>query len=58
MIGGAEVFRSALPLARRIYLTRVHGTVDGESSSRASIPPSGAKSTAAIIPQTKNTPTR
>jgi dihydrofolate reductase len=30
VIGGAELFRSALPLASRVYFTRVHGTVDGE----------------------------
>jgi dihydrofolate reductase len=31
VIGGAELFRSALPLARRIYFTRVHGKVAGET---------------------------
>jgi dihydrofolate reductase len=31
VIGGAELFRSALPLARRIYFTRVHGIVSGET---------------------------
>jgi dihydrofolate reductase len=31
VIGGAELFRSALPLASRIYFTRVHGTVEGET---------------------------
>jgi dihydrofolate reductase len=31
VIGGAELFRSALPLARRIYFTRVHGTFSGET---------------------------
>jgi dihydrofolate reductase len=31
VIGGAELFRSALPLARRIYFTRVHGSVEGET---------------------------
>lgn len=30
IIGGAEVFRAALPLADRIYLTRVHGRPDGD----------------------------
>ena len=30
VIGGAELFRSALPLASRVYFTRVHGTVEGE----------------------------
>lgn len=28
--GGADVYRLALPLAHRIYLTVVHGTVDGD----------------------------
>ena len=31
VIGGAEVYRQFLPLARRIYLTRVHTNVDGDS---------------------------
>lgn len=30
IIGGAEVFRAALPLAQRIYLTLVHGRPDGD----------------------------
>ncbi|MEX0938518.1 MAG: dihydrofolate reductase [Pirellulales bacterium] len=30
VIGGAEVFREALPLAGRIYLTRVHADVEGD----------------------------
>ena len=30
VIGGAELFRLALPLARRIYLTRVHARLDGD----------------------------
>jgi dihydrofolate reductase len=29
--GGAEIFKAALPLADRIYLTRVHGNFDGDS---------------------------
>ncbi len=31
VIGGAVVFREALPIARRIYLTRVHGTPEGDT---------------------------
>jgi dihydrofolate reductase len=31
VIGGAEVYRLALPLARRIYLTRVHTSVSGDT---------------------------
>ncbi|MGB3719775.1 MAG: dihydrofolate reductase [Hyphomicrobiaceae bacterium] len=31
VIGGAEVFRKALPLVHRIYLTRVHGNPDGDT---------------------------
>jgi len=30
VIGGAEVYALALPLATRIYLTRVHGVVTGD----------------------------
>jgi dihydrofolate reductase len=30
VIGGAELFRLALPLARRIHLTRVHAAVEGD----------------------------
>jgi len=31
VIGGAEVFREALPQAGRIYLTRVHGSPQGDT---------------------------
>lgn len=31
VIGGEAVFREALPLARRIYLTRVHGLPEGDT---------------------------
>jgi len=31
VIGGAEVYRLALPFARRIYLTRVHTRVSGDT---------------------------
>ncbi|HUR40776.1 MAG TPA: dihydrofolate reductase [Verrucomicrobiae bacterium] len=31
VIGGAGVFRDALPLARRIYLTRVQARLDGDT---------------------------
>lgn len=30
VIGGADVFKAALPLADRIYLTRVHANVEGD----------------------------
>jgi dihydrofolate reductase len=30
VIGGAEVFRAALPLAQRVYLTLVHGRPEGD----------------------------
>jgi len=32
VIGGAELYRLALPRARRIYLTRVHAEVPGDTS--------------------------
>lgn len=31
VIGGAVIFASALPMARRVYLTRVHAMVDGDT---------------------------
>ena len=31
IIGGADVYRQALPLAQRIYLTRVHADVQGDA---------------------------
>lgn len=31
VIGGGEIYREALPFAQRIYLTRVHATVDGDA---------------------------
>jgi len=30
VIGGAEIFKEAMPLADKIYLTRVHATIDGD----------------------------
>jgi dihydrofolate reductase len=32
VIGGAEIYRLFLPAAQRLYLTRVHRTVDGDTS--------------------------
>ena len=31
VIGGAEVYRAALPLAARLYLTQVHAEIDGDT---------------------------
>ncbi len=31
IIGGADIYRQALPLAQRVYLTEVHGAVDGDA---------------------------
>lgn len=31
VIGGGTLYRAALPLARRIYLTRVHGEFEGDT---------------------------
>ena len=30
VIGGAEIFASSLPLAKRVYLTRIHHAIDGD----------------------------
>ncbi|TSC57207.1 MAG: dihydrofolate reductase [Candidatus Peregrinibacteria bacterium Greene0416_19] len=32
IFGGGEVYREAMPLADRIYLTRVHATFDGDAT--------------------------
>ncbi len=32
VIGGGEIYRQALPFAQRIYLTRVHATVQGDTT--------------------------
>lgn len=32
IIGGAEIYRQALPLATRVYLTRVHAQIEGDAS--------------------------
>lgn len=31
VVGGAEIYRMALPLARRVLLTRVHATIEGDA---------------------------
>ena len=31
VIGGAEIYREALPLAQRLYLTEVHASVEGDA---------------------------
>lgn len=31
VIGGAEIYRAALPLVQRIYLTSVHGEIEGDT---------------------------
>jgi len=31
VIGGAEIYRQALPLAARMYLTRVHADIEGDA---------------------------
>ena len=32
VIGGGEIYRLAMPRADRVYLTRVHATVDGDAT--------------------------
>ncbi|MDB4978801.1 MAG: diacylglycerol kinase [Candidatus Peribacteria bacterium] len=32
VIGGGEIYRQALPLADRVYLTRVHAEIDGDTT--------------------------
>ena len=31
IVGGAEIYRQALPVVRQVYLTRVHAHVEGDS---------------------------
>jgi len=31
VIGGADIYRQALPMAQRIYLTRVHAVIEGDA---------------------------
>jgi dihydrofolate reductase len=31
IIGGGEIFKMAMPVANRIYMTRVHATLDGDT---------------------------
>ena len=31
VIGGAEIYRAAMPFVRRIYLTSVHGEIEGDT---------------------------
>jgi dihydrofolate reductase len=31
IIGGAEIFKQTLPMANRLYLTRIHQTIDGDA---------------------------
>lgn len=31
IIGGADIFKQALPLAQKVLLTRVHATIDGDT---------------------------
>ncbi|ULQ53096.1 dihydrofolate reductase [Flavihumibacter fluvii] len=31
IIGGGEIYRQSLPLCHRVYLTRVHTTIDGDT---------------------------
>lgn len=32
VIGGAEIYKQALPRAQRVYLTQVHATIDGDAA--------------------------
>ncbi|RYF82224.1 MAG: dihydrofolate reductase [Chitinophagaceae bacterium] len=31
IIGGGEIYRQALPIAHKVYLTRVHATIEGDT---------------------------
>jgi dihydrofolate reductase len=38
VIGGAEIYRQALPMTQRVYLTRVHAQVEGDACFPALAP--------------------
>ena len=41
IIGGAEIYRLALPRTDLIHLTRVHAVVDADTYFRSSVPTTG-----------------
>ncbi len=49
-VGGAEIFRLVWPMAQRLFLTRIHATIDGDTFSRSLIRPSGRKRSGSSIP--------
>ena len=46
VIGGAQIYAQALPLARRVLATEVHAQVEGDASSRCCRPSNGRKARA------------
>jgi dihydrofolate reductase len=54
VIGGAEVFRAAMPHADRIYLTRVHASPPGDVAWQAPDPHHWSESAREVLPQAAN----
>ena len=54
IIGGAELYRAALPLATRIYLTRIHATPDGDASFETPVGPAWQQVSATPLPRAAN----
>ena len=57
IIGGAEIYRLALPLADTLHLTRVHAVVDADTYFPALDRSSGKRCRARTTPPTSGTPT-
>jgi dihydrofolate reductase len=54
IIGGAEVYRAALPLADRIYLTLVHAAPPGDTRFEPPDPATWAETAREPLPQGAN----
>ena len=48
VIGGAEIYRSALPIANRIYLTKIDARIDGADAFFPELPPEQWKLTSEL----------
>jgi dihydrofolate reductase len=56
VIGGGEIYRAALPLAQRIYLTRVHGRFSGDAHLPALDAAGWVETVAGVFPSSQDRP--
>jgi dihydrofolate reductase len=54
IIGGAELYRAALPLATRIYLTRIHAEPTGDARFNTPVGPTWQQVSATPLPRAAN----